>query len=296
MVIRRSLLGVVALLSFAQNGWAQIMNESASGDTAWQQEYQNLGDQYPSVVAMYGYDGSWHNIGSGTVISANCVLGAAHVALGNNGQLFQKYAVVTGNNLVSDYWGTYQTTQVSVIPEYTGIITSPDMAVWTFDQTMNVAPAPLYTGSDAALIYSYADLSGFGYYGYPSTGPIGFDGVKRGCRDLILQEGESFYGAGSDQLIMDFGLPGEWDYQHLGGESAPGDSGGGWFVNGQLVGVNAYVLGGYDHGSSGATSVSQHTAWIESQIVPEPSTLVLLGVAAGGFLFYRMRRRRGECG
>ena len=171
MFIRRLVLAVVVLLAFAQSGWAIIMNDGAQSDPTWQQAYQTLGDQYPSVVGLLGYNGtSWENIGSGVVISPNCVIGAAHTALANNGTTFQKYAMETGNNLVSDYWGLYYTTQVSVMPGYSEPITSSDLAIWTFSDTITsskVKSAKLYTESDSALLGSFGDLSGFGDYGYP---------------------------------------------------------------------------------------------------------------------------------
>ncbi len=286
-------LVALALCVFAQSAEAIIMNDGAQSDTSWQQAYQTLGDQYPSVVGLYGYNGtSWHNIGSGVVVSPYNVITAAHVVLDNSGGTFSEYAIETGNNLKTPS-GIYYATKASVIPQYTGITVSPDIGMLTFSQPIGVTPAPLYTGSDTSLLHSVATLSGFGDYGYPSTGPTAFDGLKRGCQDLLLELGDPAVSAGSDQLIMDFATPGSWDYQYLGGSTAPGDSGGGWFVNGQLVGVNDFIAGGYDYGLSGATSVSQHIDWIDSQIVPEPGTLALLSAAAASFLFYWTRRRSG---
>ena len=136
----KSLLVVVvlALCVFARSAEAIDMNLAASGDAAWNQAYINLGEEYP-VVDLYGYNGtSWTGCGCGTVISSGTatssryVIGAAHCASSTAVPLFQEYAVVTGNNVVSDYWGIYYTSTVSVIPQYTGVISSPDIAVWTF--------------------------------------------------------------------------------------------------------------------------------------------------------------------
>ena len=105
----------------------------------------------------------------------------------------------------------------------------------------------------------------------------------------MLKLGDVGLSAGADQLIMNWPLSGG---SPLNGCSWTGDSGGGCFVNGQLVGVIDFNAGGPYFGSAtGATSVSQHSAWIDSQIVPEPGTLVLLGVAAAGFFIFRIKRQ-----
>ena len=77
MSIRSLLFVSLALCVFTQSAKAVIMNDGAQTDTTWQQEDQTLGDQYPSVVGLYGYDGtSWHNDGSGVVISPYNVITA----------------------------------------------------------------------------------------------------------------------------------------------------------------------------------------------------------------------------
>ena len=58
MFTRTSVFAALALLSFAQSGWAIIVNDGAQTDPTWQQAYQTLGDQYPSVVGLYGYNGT----------------------------------------------------------------------------------------------------------------------------------------------------------------------------------------------------------------------------------------------
>ena len=290
-----SVLVGLALCVFARSAEAVIMNDLAQSSGTWQQAYINLGEQYPSVVGVYGYDGtSWTGFGSGVVISPYNVLTAAHVILNNNGSTFQKYAVVTGNKLSTDYWGIYYTTQESVIPQYAGVITSPDIGVLTFSQSINVTPAQLYTGSDLSLIGSNLVLSGFGDYGYAGGPELPSDGQKRGCQDPVMGLGYPIYGAGTDQLVMDFEYSPLPNYRYLGGKSAHGDSGGGWFTaSGQLAGVNDWGTNDTDYGGvSGATSVSQHLDYIDSQIVPEPGTLSLLGSALTTFLIYQIRKRR----
>lgn len=226
---RLVLMLLLALAAFSQQAQAGIMHDGAMNDPAWRQEYIDLGNQYDSVVALYGYNGvGWQNIGSGTVIGPRHVIGAAHSALDDSQQLYQQYRMVTGTHLVNDYWGVYSTSQVVVHPDFTDIIVSPDMAIWTFDEVIaDVTPAELYRGSDAAKLGTLVDLAGFGYYGYPSTGLVEIDGAKRGFQNLLSDIGWPAFGAEEDQLIMHFLRPQYVGSQHLGGMAAPLDSGGG---------------------------------------------------------------------
>lgn len=295
-MFKRSLfLGALLLCLAPSLSYAEIMHEAAKTNPVHRQAYVDKGKTRPEVVGLYGYDGSnWWNIGSGTVISPHHVLGAAHSALNNGGNLYERYGMVTGNHLVNDWWGGYYTTQVTVHPQYTAIIVSPDMAIWTFDDVIeDVTPATLFTGNDSDLLGSLVDLVGFGSYGYPSTGTIETDGAKRGCVNELTRIGWPIEGAGSDQLITHFCPPGDTDYQYLGGMSASGDSGGGVFVHDEAVlfGVNAYHIGTYQYGYSGATGVSRHRGWIYS-VVPEPSTLLMM-LIGGALLALFARRRRG---
>jgi hypothetical protein len=308
-------IAVHLVFAFGQNARAVIMNSGAATDPAWQQEYKDLGCQYDCVVALYGYNGtSWQNIGSGTVISDHCVIGAAHSALFNNGQLFQKYGMVTGNNLVSDWWGHYETLTVDVHPGFTSFGVSTDLAIWTFDQPIaDVTPATLYTGSDTAEVGSLVDLAGFGISGYDVTdwpySDCPLDGAKRGCQNLLTTVGATSVAGmvtADDGLMFHYAFPGQTGYQHLGGVGASGDSGGGHFIDGTTTLFGVHGWGGYaktDHYDFfgeylysdydcyfGGTSVSKNVDWINSIVVPEPSTIVMLVIAAAAFLLCRRRR------
>ena len=288
-----ALFGALALL--VPSAHAGIMHDGAKDDPAWQQEYVALGQQYDSVVALYGHDGSsWRLAGSGVVISDHHVIGAAHVAKYNT------YGAVMGNK-TSEWWAHYETTSVTVHPLYTGI-GSTDLAIWTFSDTITsdkVAAARLYTGDDSALLGTLGDFAGFGWYGYPSTGLIAADGAKRGCQNIVDMLGYPPSGYGTDQFVMSFDGPGSPQYQHLGGRVADLDSGGGWFINGEseptLFAVNDWrtITSEYGSAVSGATSVSQHIDWIQSVSgVPEPGTIVMFASGAVAFLLLSFRRKR----
>ena len=294
-------LGVItALLLAVTPTYGIIMHDAAQYDEAWLGEYYALGCEYDCVVALYGYDGStWWGIGSGTVISPNHVIGAAHSALLNEGNLYERYGMVTGNHLINDWWAMYETTTVAVHPEYTDIAVSPDMAIWTFeDEIEDVTPASLYTGDDSDLLGSLIDLVGFGRYGYPSTGEIDKDGAKRGTSNLLTRIGWSAQGITDDQLVTKFCAPGDAGYQHLGGMGGGGDSGGAWFSEElsleepMLVAVHGFRNGTWNYGSAGGASVSQQYGWIHSVVVPEPSTIVMFVVGGAFLAVCRWRKRR----
>ena len=84
--------------------------------------------------------------------------------------------------------------------------------------------------------------------------------------------------------------------QPLEWQSAPGDSGAGWFANidGQsiLVGINSFEAGSYT--ASGAIRVSRYDEWIQTTMadVPEPSTLILVASGSLAFLPRLLRRRK----
>ena len=288
---------LLLLVVFSQSAFAIGEHDAAQNDPTWQQEYANVGMGYSSDTAMYGWNGTgWVNIGTATAISPHCAIGAAHCALGNNGQMWSKFAMVTGNNLKTDYWGIYYATSVAVNPNYTGI-GSTDLAIWTFSDTLDVTPAKLYQGPDSALLGNLVDSVGFGYLGFASTGavPGPIDGQKRGCQNILDEIGYPPFGYGTDQLVTFFAAPGSSEYQHLGGCLADLDSGGGMFLDGAstptLVGVDAWTVNSLGYGvPTGATSVSQNMAWINS-VVPEPGTFAMLGVAAVTLLLYWKRRR-----
>ena len=292
----RVLFGAVfsVLVVVSSLAHAIIIHDAAKDDPVWGQEHIDVAKKYDCVVAVFGRNQQgWGLIGTGTVISPYDVLFARHCAFSNDGSPFLEYRINTGTHLIEDRWARYETFKMHEMPGYTGV-GSPDMAILTFDQVIrDVTPATLYRGNDLDLIGSVVDMIGFGYLGYPSVGPVTLDGAKRGCQNIIEQLGYPPSGYGTHQLITYFHPPGHPNYQHLGGGGLNFDSGGGWFVNGQLVAVADWTAAyaGYND-PTGATSVSQHIGWIDSIIVPEPGTLIMFGTGVVFVLFFLRRKRR----
>ena len=256
-----------------------------------------------SVFSAVGRNGG----GSGTLISSEWVLTAAHVG--------SPSAFVL--NGVS-----YPVAQAIPHPSYNGVIENGfDIALLRLGTPVtSVAPAPLYTGTSELGKVGYH--VGFGYRGTGSGGHTGEGfGVKRACQNIAeILGGQVPVGGGTvfsnDYLVADFDSPANLPTRLSGfgssdvplafeGSIAPGDSGGGFFIQDddgawKLAGVHSWIDGilpggdGSDNASYtdllASTRVSDYTAWIAATAVPEPATLplTLLGVAAIG-LFRRKK-------
>lgn len=284
--------------------------------------YTSLGasSEYSSVGRFDGTTTSSGFLASGTLIAPSWVLTAAHVVDNATSLTFtigghQYY----GDRMVSnpgwnrDLWAGYDIGLVH--------LSTP---------VPNVTPALRYAGS--AELKQVGTMVGYGKTGTGNTGGTTLDGQKRGAQNAIDQV------LNSRLLLSDFDNPrsrssgslGSSDPQPLEGLIAPGDSGGGIFINSgigtYLAGVNSFV-GSHDgltdsgYGDiSGYTRVSTFNQWIDGvlngqspiaiaptlpleatsgeapsmthALVPEPGTLGLLSAAGLLLLLARRCRRR----
>ncbi|MDP2431692.1 MAG: S1 family peptidase [Pseudomonadota bacterium] len=247
---------------------------------------------YTSLAASAAYSGVGDMIingdtrCSGTAISSTWILTAAHCVDGPISSLTFTVgsATYTGiDQIVHENWTT-------------GLAAGWDIALVRVGSAMSgITFASLYTGSDE--LGRVGTNVGFGRTGTGLTGSTLSSGTKRAGDNMIDVTGLAV--GWSDNLLFQdfdnplnagdsfFGLASPLNMEYL---IAPGDSGGGLFIDvggtRYLAGVHSLIrwvdaLGDSDYGDvAGSTRVSSFVGWINDKInpIPEPGTLALVGL------------------
>lgn len=268
--------------------------------------HDQLDSDYLNLGAIYESVGRFNTGTAGTLIAAEWVLTAAHVAetlsLGNS------QFTVGGSSLI--------VTEAVIHPEYTSVAGGNDIALIRLQTPVeNVTPATYYTGN--LELTQVGTSVGFGNTGTGASGAISADGQKRGMQNTIDLFGDGTALLPVTSFLSDFDNPGNLLDSTSGGPlpialeglAANGDSGGGVFIDlgsgPQLAGVHSYILsprdgtGNSDYGDiMGSTRVSLYQDFIQSTIepVPEPSVAAtgVLGAMIMTVLVRRSRRRRSN--
>jgi hypothetical protein len=293
------------------------------------------GGRLDGVAGLIIYQGNSSFLCTGSLFAVDHILTAAHCVTNANGVAqFDSIQAVFFPPNNGGQPEIHEVEYARIAPGYTGeVIDENDIAVLKLktSPSSNITRYSLFTGQATGNVF---ELSGFGASGRGSTGYTFADGTRRVAQNLYdFSFADAVWGgfwtgffgsAGVDVLVSDFDSPSplnnsscaiefailgtqnfcdrgllEWE-----GGLGPGDSGGPNFINGQLAGVNSFILsfgsgfGDRDdilNGSwgefSGYTRIDRHMQWIGA-VTPEPGSLILVGTGLVSLFGAGYRRRR----
>lgn len=296
--------------------------------------YETLAEAHPAVGRVWsGQPDTGHGEnGSGTLVRPDWVLTAAHLVTGPATRF------VLGPEV-------YDAKAVHVHPGWTGrVFKGHDLALVHLDRSVT-GVAPARVDSTTNPIGAVATFVGHGQTGNGLTGGVGQGGARTAGQNTLDAWGRDFWFLLDESLIMaDFDydaslgaqrsvstalgqtaiptiLAGETPINRMGNEDplalealpAPGDSGGGLFIDTDdgpaLVGVVSMTLAwdGSNNSSytdmAGFAALSSAETWLQSTLpsaaianpaVPEPSAAFIGLIGGGAMLLPRRRRCQGH--
>ncbi|NEO58269.1 MAG: trypsin-like serine protease [Okeania sp. SIO3B5] len=234
------------------------------------EQYTSLANLFPSVGYLNTKFSSGEDFCSATLIDPNYILTAAHCIDFNNETLLNATFVV--NDI--PYPVTNATAHQNWFSSNRDFGAGYDIAVLRLaTPAIDIPSAPLFTGFDE--LHQVGTYVGFGATGNGLSGYLpNTKGTKRGGQNIV--ELGSSLGLPDNLLLSDFDSP--WTTNSIDPNTipldleyaiAPGDSGGGLFINGHIAGINSFGWGRNDglNNSSyndvvGSTRISSHINWI----------------------------------
>jgi uncharacterized protein (TIGR03382 family) len=251
------------------------------------QSYLNLGATLNNRVGWLQQntiDGR-NGYASVAMINDQFAITCGHVVWNNlqNGGTFR---VGTGSNYFSDRGQVVDVAEVITYPGYPGGVTtnSPDIAILRLATPISgITQAQFGTANPGDVVTS----GGYGFAFFAGQPTVPRDGFRRGWNAGVLS-GAPLYGSNQWYNYTFFGD----NAVAANGKGLSGDSGGGVYNSlGQLVGINFGQSG--NNALVGTTSyldLSQPDVlnWVQSNTIPTPAALTLLGLGA----LVGSRRRR----
>jgi hypothetical protein len=271
---------VIAFVTSIFGGTSLTLGGTIRDDKA-DSSYRSLSTGYENVGKLNWTDGGSSYLASGTLIAPNWVLTAGHCT---DGTAVSKMSFALAGS-------TYTAAQWIPHPNWNGNLNNGyDIGLVRLTNSVtSVAPATRLT--TASELGKTGVSVGFGTTGTGQTGyKNGTGGTKRAGENVIDAYGSSV-GMSSHYMLSDFDDPNNKDRMNaFGGSSplaleysiAPGDSGGGTFINvggtSLLAGVHSFISAFYRPKGDGrvnasysdffgSTRVSLFNSWIDSYIL-----------------------------
>ena len=273
-----------------------------------------LSSAFGGVGSLRLVTGSGTFICSGTAISPWNVLTAAHcLDLDNNGVIDVTPANVEFRlNHGSNTSSIITAAALAIHPNFTGFANpsvNDDLAVITLAAPLPAATpiyalhAPTVSAGTTFTLAGYG-ISGDGISGY--SGGASFTRKRVGQNNADSFTGNDESGPPATEVFR-YDFDGPIGNDIYGGPTlgnvietmiGGGDSGGPGFVdnngNLEIAGVSTFIFAG-DNGTfgdrAGGVLVAPYVGWINAQIIPEPSSVLLASLGLWGLLFSPARRR-----
>ncbi|MBN2683869.1 MAG: trypsin-like peptidase domain-containing protein [Pontiellaceae bacterium] len=229
--------------------------------------------------------------GSAVALSPHWVLSAGHnVDFNDDGAADRELSI----DFYLSCYGSYAANGVYVHPDFSGFSNPSiqyDLSLLYFEESLPDLLFPTLGSSlvlgDTVTLVGFG-RSGHGDYGY--TTDVSLTDRRVGFNVVDEQE-EGLFRYDFDDPDTGDGLGNE-----LESIIGPGDSGGALLVDGALVGVNTFTegYGGLFGDFGGGIDLSDEWDWINETTglaIPEPSSVFLFIVGAGGLIFFRRLRQ-----
>jgi hypothetical protein len=286
-------LSAVGIAAFSEKAQANLRPDG-SDDALYKAKGSQLQGQLLSFRVLVPGIGTGQRDTSATYFNSEYALTTAHNVV-DLLQFNPSYEVATGDNYLTNRGMVIPVASVTVYPGYDGTRNTPDLAIIHFAQPQSDMHFAQASAAAAMAIgrASPGDIltsGGFGVVATPSGGTISpRDGFSRAWESRVDSLpptiASSVYYWSSDFGFYNQGI--------LNGKGMSGDSGGPEFNSlNELVGIDIAQVG--NTGPFGAEvylnlSQSEISSWINANttVVPKPSSLLLVGLGAGGLLLRR---------
>jgi hypothetical protein len=226
-------------------------------------------------------------VSSGVLLNSEYVLTAGHVAYSPPGTTGFSVSVNTSLNYVTTPGITDPVSKVTTYPGFDYTFNGPDISILKLQTPLSATQLTIAGSSIGEQLM----MAGFGQQGTPATGLSPTNGSSEAW-NVIVDSGnpnnvsDQYYNDGEFASLLN--IP-------LNGRGAPGDSGGPVFdQSNNLVGIvvggwgGTEAIGGTTYLDFGQPDVQQ---WIAANTVevPEPGSLLIIGLSAGMFLLRRTK-------